>query len=124
MCTHSHRHMKDSVTDSLTNLQSHTQTHSHTCTVSTPSLSPLQLWHTGEETANGLPHHGVLAHEDDTPAAHGPANVLHLTGAHIVRSDHKHTVVRLKGLLQREREQCRISKQNNNKHQHTTNTQG
>jgi hypothetical protein len=34
--------------------------------------------------ADGLPHHGVLAHEHDGAAAHGQADLLHLLGAHIV----------------------------------------
>ena len=109
---HTHTHTLGRVTACLYTNYTVTHTDTLTCTHSLYTLpSPLQLRHAGEEATNGLPHHGVLAHEDDASPAHGPADVLHLTGAHIVRSNHEHTVVGLKGLLHNERERRRVSKQ-------------
>lgn len=36
---------------------------------------------------DGLPHHGVLAHEDDGGAAETNADLLHLLRPHIIRAD-------------------------------------
>lgn len=35
-------------------------------------------------TTNGFPHHGILAHEDNSSSSQAHTNLLHLLGAHIV----------------------------------------
>ena len=125
--THAHTHTNTCKKESqlvhtqttLTCTQRH-HTHKPKCTHHhcAPSLSPLQLWHAGEEATNSLPHHGVFAHKDNAPATHGFADVLHLTRAHIVCSNNEHTIVRLKSLLRRE-----VGRRRNIK-QHNDNTHG
>ena len=50
-------------------------------------------------TTNGLPHHGVLAHEDHGVTAEGHADRLHLFAAHIVNPYEEALGVLFKQLL-------------------------
>ena len=49
----------------------------------------LELGVVGQVSADGLAHHGVLAHEDDGMAAERHADLLHLLGSDIVGVDLK-----------------------------------
>ena len=49
----------------------------------------LQLGVVGQVTANGLAHHGVLAHEYDGMTPEGHTDLLHLLGSDIVSFDLK-----------------------------------
>jgi hypothetical protein len=49
-----------------------------------PILHLLELRVVGQVSADGLPHHGVLAHEDDGMAAERDADLLHLLRPDIV----------------------------------------
>merc|ERR1719242_930707 len=47
----------------------------------------LELWVLLDLSSDDLPHHGVLAHEDDSLASEGNPDLLHLLGSDIVSSN-------------------------------------